>query len=105
MLPGCALVRNKRFALRDFRPDSLLPPAQVQSLPRYTSQAVSQAIKVLSAPYAEYASAFRTLDRFKVTAAMEKGRDVFARVSATAMCSALSSTLGQAEFLRTMNAS
>ncbi|KWU41024.1 hypothetical protein RHOSPDRAFT_37441 [Rhodotorula sp. JG-1b] len=57
----------------------LLAFGKVQSLPRYTSQAVSQAIKVLSAPYAEYASAFRTLDRLKVAAAVEKGRDVFAR--------------------------
>ncbi|GAA5973923.1 hypothetical protein JCM8115_007107 [Rhodotorula mucilaginosa] len=57
----------------------LLAFGKVQSLPRYTSQAVSQAIKVLSAPYAEYVSAFRTLDRSKVAAAVEKGRDVFAR--------------------------
>ncbi|GAA5883758.1 hypothetical protein JCM3774_000581 [Rhodotorula dairenensis] len=57
----------------------LLAFGKVQPLPRYTSQAVTQAIKVLSAPYAEFANAYRTLDRSKVAAAVEKGRDVFAR--------------------------
>lgn len=89
----CALARSREGFNGDFELTSPFTSRQVQSLPRYTSQAVSQAIKVLSAPYAEYASAFRTLDRSKVAAAVEKGRDVFARVS-LALPSAHSSTPG-----------
>ncbi|BGP57863.1 hypothetical protein JCM8202_001783 [Rhodotorula sphaerocarpa] len=57
----------------------LLAYGKTLSLPRYTSQAVLTATKTLSAPYVEFAAAFRTLDKGAVTAAVEKGRDAFGR--------------------------
>lgn len=65
----------------DSVPDAPSPTTQTLSLPRYTSQAVLTATKTLSAPYVEFAAAFRTLDKGAVTAAVEKGRDAFGRVS------------------------
>ncbi|GAA5984473.1 hypothetical protein JCM10908_003364 [Rhodotorula pacifica] len=67
----------------------LLAFGKTQPLPRYTTSTVLQATKVLSAPYVEFANAFRTLDRSKVAAASEKGRDTFARdlnVGLVALC-------------------
>ncbi|GAA6012716.1 hypothetical protein JCM10207_005335 [Rhodosporidiobolus poonsookiae] len=55
----------------------LLAHGKVQPLPKYTSQAVQQAVKVLGAAYNEYAAAFVSLDRAKVAQVKDKGKDTF----------------------------
>ncbi|GAA5853546.1 hypothetical protein JCM9279_001309 [Rhodotorula babjevae] len=50
---------------------------KVQPLPKYTTSAFGQAAKALCAPYAEYATAFATLDSGRVALASLKGRETF----------------------------
>lgn len=54
--------------------------SQAQPLPKYTTSAFGQAAKALCAPYAEFATAFATLDGVRVALASEKGREAFEKV-------------------------
>ncbi|GAA5909678.1 hypothetical protein JCM8208_003844 [Rhodotorula glutinis] len=50
---------------------------KTQPLPKYTTSAFGQAAKALCVPYAEFATAFTTLDGGRVALASEKGREMF----------------------------
>lgn len=58
----------------------LFHPTQLHPLPKYTSNALSQAIKALCGGYIEYASAFVSLNRKKIDQAREKGWEGFEKV-------------------------
>ncbi|GAA5979632.1 hypothetical protein JCM11641_007895 [Rhodosporidiobolus odoratus] len=55
----------------------LLAHGRLHPLPKYTSNALSQAIKALCGGYIEYASAFVSLNRKKIDQAREKGWEGF----------------------------
>ncbi|POY74772.1 hypothetical protein BMF94_2248 [Rhodotorula taiwanensis] len=57
----------------------LLAHGKTLPLPRYVSQAVVTATKTLSAPYSEFATAYRSLSKARVSEALDKGRDAFSR--------------------------
>ncbi|BGP19547.1 hypothetical protein JCM10213_000147 [Rhodosporidiobolus nylandii] len=55
----------------------LLAYGKTQPLPKYTTQALGQAVKTLCVAYNEYAAAFMSLDRKRVGQVREKAREVF----------------------------
>ncbi|GAA5853175.1 hypothetical protein JCM8547_000226 [Rhodosporidiobolus lusitaniae] len=55
----------------------LLAYGKTQPFPKYTTQPVQQAIKVLCPAYLEFAQAYAGLDRAKVGQVRDKGREVF----------------------------
>ncbi|GAA5824703.1 hypothetical protein JCM11251_005308 [Rhodosporidiobolus azoricus] len=75
--PGSAASMIQIDAYKKLLLVQLLAHGKAQPLPKYTTSALSQAIKALCVPYADYAAAFTTLDRTKVGQVREKGREMF----------------------------
>lgn len=63
--------------------NSFLTHSQFDALPKYTSSAVTSAIKSLCKPYLDYAIAYGALDKYKLSILVDKHREVFEQVRLT----------------------